>query len=307
MPEGNIAAADNSASTAQDQLINEVLGVEASPAEGKQASQAPEQQPEKPKEADANASQKPEGQEPANGSQKPSEGTEKQVEQAGQSETTERPKASRIDKRIATLAVKNAALAGQELDYEEAMSIVGARTLKEKKQILKELWQQNAQFRGLYSRELSEEDLEALAEMRAEEKLAEREMAEAEAAEVSKQDGWHETLTSLITGNPALDEKSTEYNPVLAEALELMLSENGSPRYGVDPKAAWEKVQKAAGLAEAKAKAEEERGRQEALSGALSGTGQRAPEGYTWEEVNRIQAEDPELYLRLVRENKLPA
>jgi hypothetical protein len=43
------------------------------------------------------------------------------------------------------------------------------------------------------------------------------------------------------------------------------------------------------------------------LSGALSGTGQRAPEGYTWEEVNRIQAEDPELYLRLVRENKLPA
>lgn len=303
MTQPSNAGADNSEKTA---LLNEVMGVDVSQIDnpsGDETKNAEEKEKLGTEPAPSDA--KPESEPSPESPEKKPEGDEKGSDDPKPQEETQE-KINRLDKRIVSKALANAALTGQELDHDEVIAILSTKSFEEKQKILKALLQQSAGLRGTDKADLTEEDIEALAEAKAEEKLAEREIEEAREAESKRQDNWHASLSSLISTNPELNEKDAKFNPVLAEALELMLSDRGNARYSVDPAEAWSKVKRAAGIAEQQAKEREERDKQESFSGALSGTGQKSPDdGYTLEEIERISQEDPELYLRLIRERKI--
>lgn len=311
MVENTNASGESATTPNETELVSEILGVDASEIQSAKEESEASNQPEKAEVADDKPQEKAEAEKPEQGD-KPAEGEAKEGEE--KSEPTEAAatgdaRITRLDKRIAKLAVTNAAIAGREIDLEDALAIVKAKSFEEKKQILQDLLSENARFRGSESREITEEDLAALAESRAEEILAQREIAEAEQAEMERQNGWHGTVADLIKENHTLDEKHKDYNPKLAKALELMLSDDGkTPRYGIDPRVAWEKVLTAAGLAEEKAQAEADKNKGRSLSGAISGTGSKPPkvDGYTWEEIAEIERTDPARFERIVREGKLP-
>lgn len=314
MVENTSAAAENSETTATnyDDRISDIVGADVSKTE-----EAPETKSEKPEGATEEAQTKTEG-EGTNEGTSTEEGEKKpDAEQSEAAAATETEDAGapmgRLDKRIVKKALENAALAGHELDEDQVRAILSAKSFDEKKSILRELLSENASLRGSENGEATEEDIEAIAEARAqqiaEEKLAEREIAEAEKSEERRQTAWRESLAEIIKNNPALDEKGSDYDPKLAEALQIILSDDGeTPRFKVDPKLAWEKVKTAAGIAEENAKLETERNRSKAMSGAMSGTGSRPPKGeIDWDEVARLAQDDPEEYKRRIKAGEIPA
>jgi hypothetical protein len=313
MVENTTAAADNSETTATnyDARISEIVGAEVPKTE-----EAPEVKSEKSADATEEAQTKTEGDGTNEGVSTEKDGTQTEAEKSEAAPITQddaNAPMKRIDRRIVTKALQNAALAGHEIDENQIMAILATKSGSEKKNILMELLSENATLRGKESAEASEEDIEAIVESRAEqkleEKMAEREIAEMEKAEDDRKEAWHNSLASIIKDNPVLDEKSSDYDPKLAEALEIILSDDGeTPRFKIDPKLAWEKVQVAAGIAIENAKLAVEQNRSKAMSGAMSGTGSKTPKGeIDWDEVARLAQEDPEEYKRRVKTGEIPA
>jgi hypothetical protein len=307
----NAGAESETTATNYDDRISDIVGVDVSKTE-----EAPETKPEKSEAATEESQTQTEGEGTDAGAS--TEETEKKPD-AEKSETaapveTEDVNApmGRLDKRIVKKALENATLAGHELDEDQVRAILSAKSFEEKRSILRELLSENASLRGSENGEASEEDIEAIAEARAEQiaegKMAEREIAEAEKSEERRQTAWRDSLAEIIKNNPALDEKGSDYDPKLAEALQIILSDDGeTPRFKVDPKLAWEKVQQAAGIAEENAKLAAEKNRSKAMSGAMSGTGSKPPKGeIDWDEVARLAQEDPEEYKRRVRTGEIP-
>ena len=223
------------------------------------------------------------------------------------------PTVSRLDKRIVNIALKNAALYGTDVDAQALQERVKGLPFDQKKQVLEELLEDNRQLRG--SEEPTEEDVEALAEAKAEEMLIEQELAEAEAAQAHAQEAWHETLGKLISEHPELDESSDKYDAILAQTLELAVLDgtdadgNPVPRYSVDPQKVFAAILKARTKAQEENARQTQKNRTRALSGAVSGatSGAGSTGTLTWEDMEDIRRNDPERYEKMIENGELPS
>ncbi|HHH12569.1 MAG TPA: hypothetical protein ENJ77_01685 [Candidatus Moranbacteria bacterium] len=225
------------------------------------------------------------------------------------------PKIGRLDRRLTSLAMTNAALNGIDIDRQDLDRRISSLTFDEKKELLQELLADNRQLRGQSEEEVSEEDIEALAEAKAEEMLIEQELAEAEREQVRAAERWHENLAELIRQNPQLDESSDQYDATLAQALELAILDgadaegNPLPRYHIEPTAAFEALLKARDKKQAEAQKQAAKNRTRALSGAVSGatSGAGATGSLTWEDMEEIRRNDPDRYEKMIENEELPS
>ncbi len=227
-------------------------------------------------------------------------------------QTHDAPAMTRFDKRLVNLALTNAALNGADVDAEDIAQRVKGMSFEDKKAVLAELLEDNRSLRG--DEEPTEADVEALADARAEEMLIEQELAEAQEAQLAQAQAWHQELDTLIKEHPELDESSNDYDPTLAQALELAVLDgtdadgNPVPRYGVDPAKAYEAIVSAREQALMRKQKQAERNRTRALSGAVNGASSSGGAGgtLTWEDMARIQREDPERYEYMIENGELP-
>lgn len=227
------------------------------------------------------------------------------------------PQPSRLDRRIAKLYLSNKLLQGEEGDLPDPEQValeIRNYPLEEKTKALHKLLAQQKALRSGGSSEqseqsgqdddfvdLSQEDHDALIEAEADRKFAEMQ------GEI-KDHEWQEDLVKTVDEHPELDERKKEYDSKLASAVEKLVFPNGpeGPR-GMKTSEAYKLVIDSISAVREENKKESEIEKQQALSGAVNASiGHVDPKTLTWEELAEIQQNDPELYMKMVREGKIP-
>jgi hypothetical protein len=252
---------------------------------------------------------------------KEEEKTEVQTEETPGEEVQAGEQPKKLDRRIAKLFLNNKLLRGEDdiPDFNKVALAIQKYPVGEKMKALKNLLAENKALRAggevpqgkdpWNQREevvdLSEEDHEALIEAEADQRLQsmQSEIAERE---------WSEDLIKELEAHPEIDERSKSYNPRIATAVEKLALPYGidGPR-GMKTSEAYALVMDSIKTAGEKAAKDEknksELKKQSVLSGAVNAsTDNVESKDLTWEEVARIQKEDPDRYMKMVREGKLP-
>lgn len=215
----------------------------------------------------------------------------------------EQKKLSQLDKRIATLYIRNLTLSGQEApEIDQVLTELssGKYSFEQKMHMMNLHRMQNKQLRGVDPKTRSVDDQEDQLAIREAQKDEVRQEVVQEEQEKAERIGF----VQFMAQHPELDEEAKEFNPVLARAVER-LWKGGLP---IDQ--AFETV---TSQIEA-VKAEQEKAgkvkKQKALSGAMSASTQRSEaktDGeYTWAEFNQLMVDDPAKWERLVREDYKP-
>ena len=297
----------------EDEMIQEILG-EHAPSDTTEETPEERETEEKPGTKDpegGESSEQPEtkddgerSEEGSSDEKKPesSESKEKEEEKKPETnkETREEPRRpSRLDRRISRKYIELRTLQGNDtsnLNEEEIAAHVAQFPTEKRQAELHRLLAETKKLRGDKTPvELSGEDIDALADERAEEKIREKEADEREQV-------FRDDFIKTYEEHPELDESKKEYDPKFAEAVESLVQ---SGQYLLSE--AVEKIQGLVSDAREKAGKEVESQKRKALSGALSGSGSKpSGESLTYEELARIQQEDPERYLQIVQEGNLP-
>ncbi|NTW29798.1 MAG: hypothetical protein HGA33_00795 [Candidatus Moranbacteria bacterium] len=220
-------------------------------------------------------------------------------------EPSKEPQVYRTDKRIAQLIRDIRMLKGDDsavdIDIEAYAKEVARYPYAEREKMLKELLAEQRALKHPDSKgpaSLSEDDLDAIVEARAAEKLREQQ-------ENSRIEDFDRDFRETYEAHEELQEGNPKYDAKVAEAVAVMV--NG----GMKLSKAYETVTGFKATSEAKAaddaakKAEEERNK--ALSGAMSGSETiDGPKSLSWEEMDRISKEDPVRYRKMVAEGQVP-
>lgn len=208
---------------------------------------------------------------------------------------------SRLDVRLAEKHKAYLALLGQPIPNDETLlAELQGISKEEKENSLHEHLRELARLRGQRpeTAQLDEDDIEAI---RDEEREAIRRevLAEEEAKRTNAQKAEEErNFISFIESHPELVKDKKEFDADLYQAVNALFT--GGMR--IDK--AFETVQKQIEIAREKVKKETEN---RAASGAFSGSQSSGEtKTLTWEDVERIQAENPGEYRRMVREGLLP-
>lgn len=220
-------------------------------------------------------------------------------------EPSNEPQVYRTDKRIAQLIRDIRMLKGDDsavdIDIEAYAKEVARYPYAEREKKLKELLAEQRALKHPDSQgpaSLSEDDLDAIVEARAAEKLREQQ-------ENSRVEDFDRDFRETYEAHEDLQEGKPKYDAKVAEAVAVMV--NG----GMKLSKAYETVTGFKATSEAKAaddaakKADEERNK--ALSGAMSGSETvGAPKTLSWEELERISQEDPARYRKMVADGQVP-
>lgn len=222
--------------------------------------------------------------------------------------TQDQPRTSRLDRRLANLYIQNQSLQGNDNlpETEAILNALNQMDYDEKQQALKKLLKSNRALRSGGEDdqssdpnddflELSEEDHEALIEAEAERRMQEMQ------GEVAKRE-WNEDLVQTVEAHPELNEETKEYDSTVAEAVANFIGK------GMKASEAYKVVMDSIKKVHEEARKSTEKRKQKALSGVVSASNDaiETTGGFTWEELAKIQESDPERFLKLVQEGKLP-
>jgi len=238
----------------------------------------------------------PETEKQTESEQKPDEGDVQNPEETVETPPIPKPesRASRLDKRVATLYVQNLLLSGEKTvpPLDELVEELREYPMDQKVQALREHLRRNKELRGVKpTEEFEPEDIESIRD-------AERESIRSEVIAEENERKVKQSFVEFIGEHPELDESKPEYRPTFARAVETLW------RGGMPIQTAFETVTSEIDSI----KNEELKKKQEALSGAVSASG-GSGEGkneLSWEDMARLQLEDPVEYERLVRSGYTP-
>ncbi|HBI17150.1 MAG TPA: hypothetical protein DDY52_03305 [Candidatus Moranbacteria bacterium] len=204
----------------------------------------------------------------------------------------------RLDKRLADKYIQVLTLRGDENipTKEELMNDLKNHSKDDKIEALEQYLAIARKMRGLKpSRALEAEDIEAI-------KDAEREEIRQEIIQEENQKKEMTDFVEFMGNHPELNENSKDgkYDPILAEAVETLI--NG----GMSINKAYKTVIDAREKVKQDKIAKEKEVKNKALSGVISGSGENLNKSgeLTWEDVERISEEDPQLYKRMLAEGK---
>ena len=211
--------------------------------------------------------------------------------------TPPEPKPTRLDRRLASLYIRNLHLMGEENipTEEEVLAYLKKHSKEDKIEALHFHRLKGKELRGEKPTgdDFDDEDKAAIQD-------AEREAIREEilAEENEKQVKAH--FIDFIEKHPELDESKKEFNPKLAQAVETLW------RGGMNIQEAFETVTEQIEEVKKASAAAEEKEKSAALAGAVSGTGQVITETkeLDWDEVARIEKENPALYKKMLAEGK---
>ena len=207
---------------------------------------------------------------------------------------------SRLERRIAKLYQEVLILKGndEDLDPDQILSEIKKYSLADKTKALRNLISERNTLRTGKKDDtvdLSEEDHQAIVEAEVENRL------QGMQAEIQERE-WKDDLVKSVEAHPELDERRNEYNPKIAVAVEKLAQK------GMKVSEAYQLVTESISSAQADEKKEAEIKKQKALSGAVSATHDNVEPkgGLTWEDMARIQVEDPDRYMKIIKDGKLP-
>lgn len=222
---------------------------------------------------------------------------EENVEQEQKQETPDQqPTPSRLDRRLASKYIHNLHLAGEEEipTEEEVIAQLANVSKQDKIDALHFHMKKAKELTGDSTKVvLEEEDREAILD-------AEREEIRREVLTEQEEVKKIEKSVEFLEDHPELIEGNKEYNPKLARAVEALWEK------GMSIPEAFETVNdQIQAVKEAQAKAEKKE-TDSALSGILSGTGQvpTNTDELTWEDVDKIEKDNPVLYRQMLKEGK---
>lgn len=220
---------------------------------------------------------------------------EKETEIENMEVKTSKP--SRLDKRLVQHYVRNLHLSGEKNIPSEEQLFAELQDYSQEEKI-EAMHRHRLKGKELAGEspsddELEEEDLEAIED-------AKREEIRQEVYAEQEQRMQEQNFIDFMESHPELTEESKDYDPNLAEAVET-LWENGM---SID-KAYKTVTDKIEAVKQAQLK-EQQKEKNSALSGALSGTGKTSSDTgkLTWEDAEKIQEEDPHRYTQMVKEGK---
>ena len=275
-----------------DEKVKKAIGIQNLPADGELPAEDSEEskdtkEPEKKEEEVS-------GNEEEKNAAKPAESSQEQASHPG-----------KFDRRLAKLYLQIELLKGNDgelPDIESAAAEISKFPFVKKKEALTKLLSEKKTLLGGQddgSTELSPEDHEALVEAQAEQMFNEMQ------GEI-KQKEWQTDLVETVESHPELDERKEQYNPTLASAVEKLAM--GGMKVSEAYALVTNSVASVQGERAEKEKVNATLTKEKALSGAVSATHDSVtPKGkLTWEDVAKIQEENPAEYQRLVREDKLP-
>jgi len=204
----------------------------------------------------------------------------------------------RLDKRLADKYIQILTLKGDKNipTKEELMNDLKNYSKDQKVEKLKQYLEIVREMRGLKpSRALEAEDIEAI-------KDAEREEIRQEIIQEENQTKEVVNFVEFIDNHPELDEtkKDGKYDPILADAVETLVYG------GMSIKKAYKTVTDKIEQVKQDRIAKEKEVKNKALSGIISGAGENPGKSgeLTWEDVEKIEAEDPQRYHRMLAEGK---
>lgn len=237
--------------------------------------------------------------------EKPAEEIKEQPNQKVEilSQQQEQPKEyvpTSIDRRIMQLYTQAAVLQGQEAPTEaDFVQALKDRSFQEKRQALNDWLARVNQLKGVQPQAISPDDLEIIAEAKAEEILKERELEAQRQQQEKQQEAWRQDIRDTIATHNELDENHKDFNPVITEAVTKMVQGGMlcSKAYEIVVGLSQQKKE-----VEEKEKAEKEKlEKQEALSGSVSASNDRQSKGeqMTWYEFDALRESDPDRYDKL--------
>ncbi len=221
------------------------------------------------------------------------------------------PKPTRLDRRLASLFRRNLMQMGEKDENipteEDIIADLSKYSKEEKIQAMHFHRMKNKELRGEQPKgddsDLDEDDKAAIQDA---ERESIRQEILAEEYEKGVQEGFIKFIdehTELLPDDPETKKKfpgKKKYDPVLAEAVQTLFE--GGMQIAKAHETVMKQIQRVREAAEEKAKKDKSR----ALSGVLSGSGQTPAEEkeLDWEEVQRIEKEDPQLYRRMLAAGK---
>lgn len=221
--------------------------------------------------------------------------------------TPPEPKPTRLDRRLAGLYIRNLHLSGEEKipTEEEVLADLKKYSKEEKIQALHFHRLKGKELRGEKPTgdDLDDEDREAIQDAERE-SIRQEVLAEEHARKVQENFvefvGNHTELLPDDDDNKKNFPEKKPYDSVLAEAVET-LWKGGMP---IDK--AYKTVTDQIQAVKNRQEAEEKKKKNKSLSGVLSGSGQvpRNTKELDWDDVAKIQEENPELYKRMLAEGK---
>jgi hypothetical protein len=212
-------------------------------------------------------------------------------------------KPGRLERRIAKLYTRNLTLSEQEApDVEEVLAELtsGKYSFDQKMAMLHLHRKENKQLRGVDVR-VREDDEDEDAEIL---KESEREQIRYEIQQEEYQKSVEKNFVGFIGSHPELDEDKTEYNPILARAVETLW------RGGMSISDAYDTVTNQIEAVKAEQANNDVRDKQRALSGTVTASSQAvAPKDeneYTWTEFNQLMQDDPTKWQKLIESGYEP-
>lgn len=214
------------------------------------------------------------------------------------------PKPTRLDRRLADRYIHNLHLMGESSipTEEEIIADLKRYSKEEKIQALHFHLAREKELRGEKPTgdDLEDEDRLAIAD-------AEREDIRQEIRTEEHVKSVKTNFVNFIDNHPELVPGTKEHNPVLEQAVTKLTFPQGiEGPMAMTISEAFEIVTSQIQAVKDAQIAEEKKEKNAALSGVLSGSGQVVPEGkeFGWDDVKKIQEEDPDLYRRMLKEGK---
>lgn len=214
------------------------------------------------------------------------------------------PKPTRLDRRLADRYIHNLHLSGETNipTEEEIIADLKKYSKEEKIQALHFHLAKEKELRGEKPTgdDLDDEDRAAIAD-------AERESIRQEVLNEEHVKGIKADFVKFIDSHPELVPGTKEHNPVLEQAVTKLTFPKGiDGPMAMTISEAYEIVTSQIQAVKDAQIVEEKKEKNAALSGVISGSGQVVPEekALGWDDVKRIEQEDPALYRQMVKEGK---
>jgi hypothetical protein len=203
---------------------------------------------------------------------------------------------TRLDRRLANRFARVLTLQGDENvpTEDEILSDLANYSKDDKIEALKHYLSLEKQLRGQKpDNVLEEEDTEAIRD-------AERDEIRQEIIREEQSVREAEIFVGFMDKHPELDETKKEYDPTLADAVETLF------RGGMSINKAYQTVMSKIEKVKEEKIANEKKEKSRALSGILSGSGESAPAGdsMSWESVQELSENNPQLYRKMLAEGK---